>query len=204
MTATSVILTAGNSTRMGEHAPEGCKALVQFRGRPMIEWQLEELGPATIVCQTRHAGLLEDYGYIVTDDSLEGPAHALARGLHMTEGPVTVAYADTFWCEDLPEGDAWCGIGIVPPSVPTRVWDVVRSEWVYPMEVLKGVGARVCIGLYRFPDAAELRRELTYHGHDGKGLAYAVNALQLPFVEIGSWLDVGTKEALDVARTSAA
>lgn len=199
---TSVILTAGNATRMGDMAPDGCKALVEFRGRPIIEWQIEQLGESIIVCQTRHAPVLEQYGYIVTDDSLEGPAHALQRGLHMVDGPVVVAYSDTFWEEDLPEGEAWCGVAQLSPAAPSRVWDVVRSEWVYPMEVFKGVGAHVCVGLYRFEDAHELRKQLVHHGHDGAGLAYAVNALQTPFVEVKTWRDIGTREALDAAEAA--
>lgn len=194
----NIILTAGATSRMGDLAPDGCKALVSLHGRPVIEYQLEQLGEATIVCLTKHAPLLEQYGRLVTDDSLEGPAHALLRGLHFTEGPVTVAYADTFWDEELPDFDYWCGIAFVPPSLPSRLWDVVQKGRVYTAQE-PYQNSPVCIGLYRFPDAHELRRHLLLRHHDGAGLAHSVNQMELPFIEIPTWLDTGTPEALALA-----
>lgn len=195
----NVIITAGSASRLGKLAPHGCKALVKFRGKPIVEWQLERLGKATIVCQTQHVQYLKQYGHLVIDDSLEGPAHALYRALDLVDEPVTVAYADTFWEEDLPDLDAWCGVA-PEPGQPGHFWDVVHNDVVYTTQLVKeGEQATVCVGLYRFFDPHLLRVRLFRFAHCGAGLAHIVNTLNPPFVPIESWQDLGTPEALEVA-----
>lgn len=184
----NVILTAGLGTRMGDLAPDGCKSLTMVDGRPAIEWQLGVLGEATIVCRGRHKHILEQYGPVIVDDSLCGPVFALNAALP-ADGPITVVYADSLFTA-LPHGDEWCGVA--EASGP-RSWDVVdydeeammpmvRHRWVSREET-----ARVCTGIYRF---GELRKisELS--------MPEMLNRRRTPMVEISSWRDVGTPEAL--------
>lgn len=192
----NVILTAGMATRMGDAAPHGCKALVEFRGRPMIEWQFDVLGEATIVCRSEHVPYLQHYGPLVTDDTGFGPAHALLRATRATVGEsTTVVYADSFFTA-LPAGEAWCATNY---AWGPRLWDVVTGSHVYSLYVGEHERLEVCTGMYRFPDreplVARLRRL-----YDGMGLGPAVNATELPFVLVESWKDVGTAEALAAAR----
>lgn len=192
----NIILTAGMAKRMGELAPDGCKALVEFRGRPMIEWQLDVLGEATIVCRSQHARRLARYGRVVPDDTTRGPAFALDAALgSRVDGPVTVVYADSFF-DVLPSGDEWCGIGFGHGG---RSWDVIKGNTIVYEEVPEGREALVCVGVYRFGDPWRLvRRVVTICSGctNVAGMPPVLSGYPVPHVIIPSWQDVGTPEAL--------
>lgn len=196
---TNIVLTAGRARRMGDLAPGGCKSLVELRGRPMIEWQLDVLGDAIIVCRSEHARALSKYGRVVPDDTNRGPAFALDAALgSRVDGPVTVVYADSFF-DVLPSGDEWCGIG---HGHGGRAWDVIKGTSIAYEEVPEGREALVCVGLYRFGDPWRLvRRVVTIcSGHTNTaGMPPVLSGYPLPQVFIPSWRDVGTPEALAVA-----
>lgn len=193
---TNIVLTAGRALRMGHLAPDGCKALVQFRGRPMIEWQLDVLGEATIVCRSQHARQLSKYGPVIPDDTTRGPAFALNAALHApVDGPVTVVYADSFF-DVLPSDDDWCGIGYGHGG---RSWDVIRGNSIVYEEVPEGAEATVCVGMYRFADPWRLVRRVVgicARGTGSAGMPPILSGYPVPFVHIPSWRDVGTPEAL--------
>lgn len=206
---TNIILTAGLATRLGPLAPHGCKALVPVAGRPIIEWQLDVLGDARIVCRSEHAPLLAKYGPTVTDDRAAGPLSALVAGLKQpVEGPVTVVYADT-WFSALPFGDAWVG---VQRALCDRWWDVYDPPVIY-REPRPNEWATVCVGVYRFPDGWALATKAHWMlgccwqqtmdwNRNKPGLSGLVNQFQLPPAVVDSWLDVGDPDALWLASTT--
>lgn len=199
----SIILTAGRATRAGELAPDGCKALVEVGGNPMIKWQCDALadGDPIIVCRSEHVDMLKDYGQTVVNDRGRGAADALASALPLVDGPVIVAYADTFFLgDDIPEGTDWVGVADADGG---RRWDVVRDHYVAYEHVAEGWVARVCVGLYAFSDPRRLGKIIEHltlrHAvtQPEMGLAPALNIYN-PWreVHIPSWQDVGSVEAI--------
>lgn len=163
----------------------------------MIEWLLDRLSPATIVCRSSHVELMEKYSHsIVIDNSLQGPAHAVHAAIRAVHGPVTVAFADTFFDEPVPDGDSWCAVG--KQSGP-QVLDVVIHDRVFRIAVPEGATDLVCAGLFRFPSAVRLRLRLRETAHIGAGLGPCVNTFESRFVDLPTWRDVGTPEALATA-----
>lgn len=194
----NVVLAAGRASRLGDLAPHGCKALTPVAGRPIIEWHLDALGDATIVCRSEHATLLTGYGRTVVDDSLGGAALALRAALReRVDEPVTVVFADSFFT-DLPDGDHWCGVA---PVGGGRSWDLVYSDGHVAYAPLPaGMTGRACVGLYRFADpwVLALRCEFVSAYLSGEvGMAPIVNNIPgLAFPVVASWQDVGDPDAL--------
>ena len=196
-----VILTAGKATRAGEYAPDGCKALVRLDGKPVIEWQLDVLGgDPIIVCRSEHAGMLNRYGQVVTNDAGLGAADALASAVSVTDEPIVVAYADTFF-DAIPDGTDWVGVSRAEGG---RSWYVIRDGYVAYEHVAAGWSAKVGVGLFAFGDTPRVRRIL-----DGVlrraamwqaevGLDRLLNVYQ-PWREehIASWRDVGSVETIE-------
>lgn len=202
----NVILTAGASSRMGDLAPHGCKALTPLHGRPIIEWQLDVIGGAAIVCRSEHRELLRKYGRVIVNDDQRGAADALRSAMQEpSDGPVTVVYADSFFTE-LPEGDAWVGVQYVDGG---RCWDLVYSDGHCDYAPLPaGMKGRACVGLYRFPDPWTLALRVTHvtsylHRQADIGMAPIVNNYPgLAFMDVPSWHDVGTPEALQAMEAA--
>lgn len=197
----AIILTAGKATRCGAYAPDGCKALVELNGRPIIEWQIDVLGAdPIIVCRGEHASLLARYGQVVTNDAGHGAADALATALaHVTED-VVVAYADTFFT-DLPAGTDWVGVA---EAAGGRSWDVVRDHFVAYEHVPDGWIAKVAVGLYAFSDPdrvahiCERQVMRSMWSRRECGLGPVLNDYTLwREVPVPSWRDVGTVEAIE-------
>ena len=197
----NVILSAGKASRLGELAPGGCKALTVVRGRPIIEWQLDVLGEATIVCRSEHVELLGEYGPTVVNDHGRGSADALRSFLSTPrEGPVTVVYADSFF-RGLPAGEDWVGVADVNGG---RSWDLVYKDGSVAYNHLpEGSSGRACVGVYRFSDSYQLAltvsflTALLFFSDRELGMAPVVNNTPgLRFVDIPSWRDVGDRGAV--------
>lgn len=196
-----VILTAGKATRAGEYAPDGCKALVPLDGKPVIEWQLDVLGgDPIIVCRSEHAASLNRYGQVVVNDAGRGAADALASAVEVTDEPIVVAYADTFF-DALPDGTDWVGVSQAEGG---RSWYVLRDGYVAYEHVAAGWTAKVGVGLFAFSDTPRVKRILDVIlrraalGRSEVGLDRLLNTYQ-PWreVEIPSWRDVGSVEAIE-------
>lgn len=192
----NLILTAGRATRLADVAPRGCKALTPVNGRPIIEWQLDVLGEATIIARPEHRHLLEKYGEVACTGEGGGPVGALYYGWE-PDGPVTIVYADSFFSA-LPDGPDWVGVGVAGPG---RKWDVVHNGKVSYREPNKQ--AVVCVGAYRFDNPLWLDAavEHAWKRRTGEvGMAEIVNRHPSPtFAPVGSWLDVGDPQALSNA-----
>lgn len=198
----NIIITTGKAARLGALAPHSCKSLTMVAGRPIIEWQLDVLGDATILCRSDHADLLSRYGRVVVNDSLSGPAGVLRSVRPVTSGQVTVVYADS-WFSMLPGGDSWVGVKQVQGG---RSWDVVGATVEY-RHVPEGASTVACVGIYRFPDHQQLNatvNELAARTMTPVGMAPVVNRLRPPAVMIDSWMDVGDPAALASASTAVA
>lgn len=200
-----VILTAGKATRAGSYAPNGCKALVELDGRPVIEHQLDvlnALGEPIIVCRSEHANALAKYGEVAINDVGRGAGDALDTALQWVNEPVVVAYADT-WFDALPEGEDWIGVDVAPGG---RAWYVVSPvhHSVAYVTVPEDEVALVGVGLFHFADIDRLRKitgkfgtEWRWRGQEW-GLDVVLNTYQTwRTVHIPSWRDVGSVEAIE-------
>jgi len=107
---TGVILAGGQARRMGGID----KGLVEFRGRPMIEWVLDALGEQldTVVINANRSH--EAYARlgvpVIADerDGYQGPLSGMATAM---------ANAGTEWILTVP-----CDSPFVPPDVVARLW----------------------------------------------------------------------------------
>lgn len=206
---TNLICTAGRATRLGSLAPDGCKVLTEVAGKPVIEHQLEVLGSATIICRPEHADALRKYGPVVTGE-WAGVGQSIAEALHAphVDGSVLVVYGDTLFTE-LPEGSDWIGTS---RGEGGRAWDVVYEDGTVSYDhVPEGASAEVCVGLYAFSNLQRLRRIMDQidgwygFGRRSWGMAPVINRYRsLAFVDIPSWADVGTGEAVAAYERSAA
>lgn len=205
---TAVLLSAGKATRLGDRAPQGCKALVEVGGETMLgHWRKRfSADDFLVVCRSEHQDAMDDAGVrSVVCDTGGGPAAALAAALPYCSGPTTVIYADT-WSSHLPEADAFCGVAAASGG---RNWDVVEDGLVAYRHVEVGEVALVAVGLYRFPELGPLRVAIgkarsmaAFLGDSEAGLADVVNHLDIPFVPVVGWRDVGTPDALDAWRAA--
>jgi hypothetical protein len=186
---TNLICTAGKATRLGKLA-----------GRPIIEWQLDVLGSATIICSPEHEPALRKYGPCVTG-VWSGVGASIADALHVVpDGPFTVVYGDTLF-DTLPEGSDWIGVSEAKGG---RSWDVVTRRAMVdefcvsydhvPPEVTK----TVCVGLYSLADIQRARRCFDFftgqHAISGRpwGMGPVLNHYRsFRLEDIPSWRDVG-------------
>ena len=197
---TTVLLSAGRASRLGDRAPGGCKALLDVGGRTMLDWWTD-LAPdgLVVVVRSEHVDLLPDGVSRVVCDQGGGPAQALAAALVACDGdsPVTVAYADT-WLPGLPPGDEWCAVAAAKGG---RRWDVAEEGLLAYRDVDLGEVALVAVGAYRFGARWRLELALDFELRQAPpdaevGLAEVVNDLGLPFVPVLGWQDVGDETAL--------
>lgn len=197
---TTLLLSAGNATRLGERAPGGCKAMTEVGGRTIIDWWSDVDPGLQVVCRREHAGVLPTAANPVYCDDGGGAAVAVKAALP-TEGPVTVVYADTWlpsW--QVPKGVDWCAVAAASGG---RKWDVVEDGLVAYRDVEPGEAALVCIGLYRFADVDRLEWALQeaigmaqFFGGGEAGMADVVNAYGCTFRPVVGWQDVGDPRAL--------
>lgn len=194
---TAVLLSAGKASRLGDLAPTGCKALLEVRGKTMLDWWRDFFPELVIVCRSEHEPLLPTSVDRVICDDGGGPAVALAAALPLCDiEPTTVIYADT-WVAEIPKGDEWCGVGA---ATGPRVWDVVEGGLVASREVGIDEAALVACGLYRFAEKWRLELALSHELIDAEGevgLADVVNDLGLPMVPVFGWRDVGEPTGLE-------
>lgn len=201
----NLLLTAGRASRLGDKAPHRCKALTPLAGRPIIEWQLDVLGSATIVCRTEHADLLRQYGPVVTDDEARGPGHSLGVGLRaVDDDPVLVVYADTFF-DRIPEGSDWVGVGLGHAGRSwDRVWPGGAVHYEFCTEPVVA-----CVGLYAFSDTRWVRRKVDslsgyFHSKKEWGMPPVLNAYRNHRYEpIPGWQDIGDIPSLTQWRATA-
>lgn len=187
------MLSAGRATRL-----DGvCKAMNLVGGRTMYEWWRRcQLTKPTVVCRSEHARSIP--GPTIICDEGGGPAFALRAALALvTEGPVTVTYADT-WVPAVPHDTEFCGVAAARGP---RSWDVVEDGLVAYRHVDEAEAALVAVGLYRFADVDRLTKcidEAIGRRTIGAevGLADVVNAYGLPFVPVLGWQDVGDPQAI--------
>lgn len=205
----AAVLTAGKATRAGRYAPDGCKALVDLGGRPVIGWQMDAFYDAgllaedlLIVCRSEHAGMLESYGEIITNDRGRGSADALGTALPWVKDgqSIVVAYADSFFTE-VPKGTDWVGTSTAQGG---RSWDVIRDGYVNYEHVAEDWQAKVAVGLYAFSDVPRLAhiidRLTTKHiwSQPEMGLGPVLNDYATwREVHIPSWHDCGDEAAIE-------
>lgn len=195
---TTLMLSAGEATRLGDLAPGGCKAMTVVGGRTMIDWWTELAGETpTVVCRSSHLAVIDDTVPTVVCDDGGGAARALNAGLTACkpDEPVTVVYADTF-VSVVPNGSEWCAVDAAQGG---RAWDIVEDGLVYYGDLPPEEMALVCVGLYRFAETDRLDVAVTHAlaQADGEvGMADVVNFYGLPFVPVAGWQDVGDPEAL--------
>lgn len=200
---TSLLLSAGEATRLRGIAPGGCKAMTIVGGLTMVGWWTALLGRSpTVVCRSEHLAVLPDDIDTVICDSGGGPARALEAGLAAcaADEPVTVAFADT-WLPELPDGPEWCAVAAADPG---RSWDVVEDGIVYYGD--PGDVAVVCIGAYRFAEAERLatavETAIAWSEASEVSMGEVVNTYRLPFVAVNGWQDVGDPIALNRWRVA--
>jgi hypothetical protein len=203
---TTLLLSAGNATRLGDAAPGGCKALTPVGGKTMLGWWLDIDPGLTLICRTEHvpqlySGLVE----VFTCDDGGGPAKAVAKALPYCDGPITVAYADTWVAvNSMPLGVDWCGVAAAAGG---RNWDVLEDGLMAYRHVEAGDVALVGIGLYRFADVDRLGKALDEAidmanelGNAEAGMADVVNIYGCSFRPVLGWQDVGDAHALAAWR----
>lgn len=193
---TAVLLSAGRSTRLGLRAPGRCKALLKVGGRTMLDHWRDRFPDLVVVVRSEHRDLLPDDVQRVVCDEDGGPARALAAALDVCDqGPITVIYADT-WTPHVPEGSEWCGVAAAAGG---RNWYVAEEGLLAYRAVAEDEVALVGVGLFRFAEKWRLALALTHElmvGTGEVGLDGVVNDLDIPFVPVVGWQDVGDPEAL--------
>lgn len=198
---TLVLLSAGNATRLGNRAPQGCKALSRVGGRTMLSWWQAVDKRPLVVCRTNHSKgwqfPSETVDTIACDEG-GGPAVALRAALPHVRGPVTVAYADTWVpAASIPDTTDWCGVGVGHGG---RSWDVLDDGLLKYRPVKPRQMAVVAIGLYRFANVVRLAEAVdeSIAEADGEcGMAPVVNRYRCRFLPVVGWQDVGDVNALD-------
>lgn len=186
----SVILCAGKATRLGFLAPEGCKSLVQIKGRTILDHQLDVLrrisDQVTVVCRSNHVPLLNGLGVdLVVHDLYDGPVAAFRKA--KPQGDTCLCYGDSLFRSIPPDHD-WVGVGF---ATGPRRWDVIerghiKYEWVDEYAVKK-----VCVGVYRFDQPEKLW---------GKDMPDALHHYPEPlqFRVVPGWADAGDASAVKV------
>lgn len=104
----AIILAAGRGSRMKSLTDEKPKCLVEYRGKPLLEWQLEALRGAGIteigIVRGYRGELLDPYGLV----PFENPRWAETQMVTslacaaewLTAGPCLVSYSDIFYKTD--------------------------------------------------------------------------------------------------------
>lgn len=160
----------------------------------MLDWWRDRFPDLVVVVQSKHASLLPDDVRRVICDLGGGPARSLAAALpECDNGPITVIYADT-WTPHVPEGDEWCGVAA---AMGGRSWYVAEEGLLAYRSVGEDECALVGVGLFRFAQKWRLALALSHELNQGEtGLDQVVNDLDLPFVPVVGWQDVGDTESL--------
>lgn len=197
---TTLLLSAGRAQRMGG----GCKAAVNVGGKTMYEWWQAVDPNVTIVARSEHFPALGGVEELITCDTLGGAAVALQTALPFCDGPLTVAFADTWVpAESMPKGVDWCGVAAAGGG---RSWDVVEDGLAAYRHVEAGEVVVACIGLYRFSDLERLNDAVIKAVAIGEffeqeaGMADVVNHYGLSFRPVLGWQDVGDEHALAAWR----
>lgn len=202
----AIILTAGNATRAGDLAPHGCKSLVELAGIPVVEWQAAALrragyGDPLLVCRPEHKEHLVRFGPTFGWGHGGGPAMALSMALGVIDGPVLVAYADTFFT-DVPRETDW--VGVAPAPVGGRRWYALDYTDGRPFLEYRPCdeGDLVGVGLFQFSNLTRLHLatiDAVDRNLGGEtGMDSVVNAYgDWHPVMIGSWQDVGDGPAIE-------
>lgn len=197
---TVLLLSAGNATRLGDSAPEGCKAAAMVNDRQMLDWTWEAFGRPIVVCRGKHLKVISKSIDTVVVDEGGGPAFALGKALAKVQptDSVTVVFADTWVPEwGVPRDPEFCGVAAAKGG---RSWDVVEDGLVAYRHVADSEAALVCIGLYRFADPQALKdavdKALVNAPSGEVGMGDVVNTYGLPFVPVLGWQDVGDPLAL--------
>lgn len=204
---TTLLLSAGQATRLGDAAPGGCKALVDVGGRTMLDWW-QEIDPGlTLVCRPEHAHMVLSKASDVVLSNGGGSAVAVQDALQYgLDSPVTVAFADTWVpAHAVPAGVDWCGVAAAPGG---RRWDVLEGGLLAYVDLDPGASALVAIGLYRFADVERLVKvvdsAVTRAQRQGveAGMADVVNLYGCSFKPVWGWQDVGDMAALAAWKDS--
>jgi L-glutamine-phosphate cytidylyltransferase len=105
----AVILAAGRGSRMGSLTEARPKCLVEFRGKPLLQWQLESLGSVgivdiAIVCGYR-GDLLESYGLRMFSNPRWAETNMVSSlecaATWLSSEPCIVSYSDIFYHGDI-------------------------------------------------------------------------------------------------------
>lgn len=118
----AVVLAGGEGRRMGG----ADKGLVEFRGRPLVEWVLDAVAPQVdevVISANRNLDRYAAYGHRVVTDTLPGHAGPLAGVL------AALAVVDTTWLLVTP-----CDTPFLPPDLAVRLLGAARYENV-PMAI---------------------------------------------------------------------
>lgn len=199
---TTILLSAGNATRLETLAPAGCKALTRVGDRTMLDWWRGHDPNVIVVCRTEHTKSWEfpDDANVISCDEGGGPAVAVRTALPHVRGPLTVAYADT-WVPPgcVPYGTDWCGVATARGG---RAWDILTDGVLTYRHISSNEVATVAIGLYRFSDMDRLGRALDTAIEIGDireetGMAAVVGLYGARFKPVVGWQDVGDRKALE-------
>ena len=115
-TLAAVILAGGEGRRMGG----ADKGLMEFRGRPLVEWVLDALGPqvdALVISANRNLDRYAAYGYRVVADTLPGHPGPLAGVLAALDA------VDARWLLVAP-----CDTPHLPADLALRLLGAARDE----------------------------------------------------------------------------
>lgn len=104
----AIILAAGRGSRMGAHTDDRPKCLVEFEGRPLLDWQLQALGQAGIDEVGIVTGYRSDLLESRADMAFHNPrwehtqmvSSLEAADAWLRDAPCVVAYSDIVYTAD--------------------------------------------------------------------------------------------------------
>ena len=146
---TGLVLAGGRGSRMGGLD----KGLVEFRGRPLVEYALDALRPvagAILISANRHQDRYAAYGWPVVGDPLPGypgPLAGLLAGLEACETPLLLALpCDTpFATSELLERLVGA-LGEARAAVPVRGGRLEPAFCLLRREVREDLAGRLAAG----------------------------------------------------------
>lgn len=197
--STLVVLAAGPATRLdGAFKPS-----VVVGGRTMLDWQ-RRAAETDDVLLVQHVSQprIEGVRKLLLDDRSGGPVQGLHAALEHINGPVLVAYADTWWATT-PRGSNWVGVKRVRGG---RVWDYVgysalkeATTWNRDM-VGPQTRVKACVGLYAFSDLDAVRAACEDALDGATGEVHMIEMLRryqgdMSLRPIPDWLDAGDHQS---------